>query len=76
MIPKIISGARILITAFLSFKHGWAGISNNLSREETKMMYALGIGKTLMMVISVSSLAVGAMVLFPQIFFIGNLFNA
>ena len=76
MIAKIISGVLILVTAFLSFKHGWAGISNNLSAAETKMMSDLGIGKTLLLVISIASLATGVMVLIPQTFFLGNLLNA
>ena len=76
MITKIISAVLVLVTAFLSFKHGWAGVTNSLSPEETKMLSDLGIGKSLMMVISVASLAVGVMVLVPQTFFIGNFLNA
>lgn len=76
MIIKIISAALILTTAFLSFKHGWAGISNNLNPTEIKMMSDLGIGKSLLMAISIVSLAVGILVLIPQTFFIGNFLNA
>jgi hypothetical protein len=73
---KIISGILILVTVYLSFKHGWAGITMNMKPEETKMMTDLGIGKSLLMVISVASLAVCVLVLIPQTFFIGNLLNA
>ena len=40
------------------------------------MMTSLGINKTGILVISLLSIAVGIMVLFPQTFFIGNLVNA
>lgn len=71
---KIISGILIIITAFLSFKHGWEGIT--LKTETNEMIEALGISKSILTVISVLSLAVGVMVLFPQTFFMANLINA
>lgn len=71
---KIVSGILILITAFLSFKHGWEGIT--MKPEATNMLTELGIGKSAGMAISILSLAVGLMVLFPQTFFAGNLLNA
>jgi len=71
---KIISGILILITAFLSFKHGWDGLS--MKSETNEMVTALGISKPVILTISVLSLAVGALVLFPQTFFIGNVLNA
>ena len=73
-IMKIISGILIIITAFLSFKHGWEGIS--MKSETNEMVTALGISKPVFLTISVLSLAVGVMVLFPQTFFIGNVINA
>jgi hypothetical protein len=71
---KIISGILILITAFLSFKHGWEGLS--MKSEPNEMVNALGISKTVILAVSVLNLAVGILVLFPQTFFIGNLINA
>ncbi|RFS15101.1 hypothetical protein [Emticicia sp. C21] len=71
---KIISGILILITAFLSFKHGWDGLS--MKSETNEMVAALGISKPVILTISILSLAVGALVLFPQTFFIGNVLNA
>jgi len=73
---KIISGILILITAFLSFKHGWEGLTMNTKTGEPNMMTELGIGKTMLLIISILSLAVGLMVLFPQTFFAGCLVNA
>src|SRR5688500_7619734 len=73
---KIISGALILLTIFFCFKHGWPGITGNLKPEETKMMSDLGIGKSLTLAIGIINLAVCALILFPQTFFIANLGNA
>jgi hypothetical protein len=71
---KIISGVLILITAFLSFKHGWEGLS--MKSETNEMVNALDISKSVLLTMSVLSLAVGVLVLFPQTFFIGNVLNA
>lgn len=76
MIVKIISILLILVTVFLNFKHGWAGITNNLKPEEAKMMADLGLNKTMFTIVSVFSLAVCVLTLLPQTFFIGNIINA
>ena len=73
---KIISGILILITVFLSIKHGWAGITNTMNPDEIKMISDLGINKSMLMVISVVNLAVALLILFPQTFFAANLISA
>src|SRR5687768_1923254 len=73
-IMKIISGVLILITAFLSFKHGWEGLT--MKPEAVNMLTELGISELGGKVISVLSLVVGLLILFPQTFFAGNLLNA
>ena len=73
---RIISGVLILITAFLSFKHGWEGLTMNVKPETADMMASLGIVKITGYIVSILSLAVGLMVLFPQTFFAANLLNA
>jgi len=73
---KIISGILILITAFLSFKHGWDGLMVNVKPGDADMMAELGIGRTGTIIMSILSIAVGLMVLAPQTFFAGNLLNA
>lgn len=47
-----------------------------MKSETNEMVNALGIGKTGLLAVSVLSLTVGVLVLFPQTFFIGNLINA
>ncbi|HEY0298180.1 MAG TPA: hypothetical protein VGB84_03080 [Arachidicoccus sp.] len=73
---KIISGILILITAFLSLKHGWGGLHLEAHPEEAKMMSGIGIGKMGALVFSIFSLLIGLLVLFPQTFFVACLLNA
>lgn len=73
---KILSGALILVTLFFCFKHGWPGVSGNMKPEETKMISDLGIGKVLLLIISILNLLVCLLILLPQTFFIANLCNA
>lgn len=71
---KIISGILILVTAYFGFKHGWSGIT--MKAENAEMFADLQISKSMLYVISILSLAVGVLVLFPQTFFAANLINA
>ena len=73
---KILSSILIVVTVYLSAKHGWGGITGNVKPEEDQMMASLGISKPMLTVISVALLAVAVLVLFPQTFFIGNVLNA
>jgi len=72
---KIISIVLILISAFLSIKHGWDAFQP-ANAEQTKMMTDLGISKTIMPFFGVFSIVIGLMLFFPQTFFISNLLNA
>ena len=74
MITKIISGMLIALTVFLSFSHGWSGITTK--PDAIKMFNDLGIGKSAVIVVGWLSLAVGLLILFPQTFFIANIVNA
>lgn len=76
MAIKIISGILILATVYLNFKHGWSGVSGNMTPEETKMMGDIGIGSNWILPISIVSFLIALLVLFPQTFFIGNIINA
>jgi hypothetical protein len=73
---KIISAILLLITAFLSFKHGWGGITNTMKPEEAQMISGLGINTSMLKVLSVLNLTIGLMILFPQTFFVANMLNA
>jgi hypothetical protein len=72
---KIISIILVLISSFLSLKHGWDAFQPG-NAEQTKMMTDLGITESLKPFVGVFSIITGLMILFPQTFFIGNLLNA
>lgn len=44
--------------------------------DQARIMADMGIGKTGILLVSVLSIAVGIMILFPQVFFAANLINA
>ncbi|MDF7813901.1 hypothetical protein [Hymenobacter sp. YC55] len=73
---KIISGLLLLVSVYLSFQHGWAGLAQNFTPEQANLMAELGINKPLLTVTSSVSLAVGVLLLFPQTFLVGNLLSA
>jgi len=73
---RIISGILILVTVYFSFTHGWPIVSNNVKPEQRKMLSELGINKSAGFMLGLLTLSVGVLVLIPQTFFIGNLFNA
>jgi hypothetical protein len=72
---KIISIILLLISSFLSLKHGWDAFQP-ANAEQAKMMADLGITKTIIPFVGVVSILIGLMLLFPQTFFIANLLNA
>ncbi|MDQ1090262.1 MULTISPECIES: DoxX family protein [unclassified Siphonobacter] len=72
---KIISLLLLLVSAFLSIKHGWDSFQAT-SPEQTEMMTQLGINKTILPYLGVFSIVVGLMLFFPPTFFLGNSLNA
>lgn len=72
---KIISAVLILVTAFLSFKHGWDVLKNN-SPDGDPALFSWGLNKSLQFIISLVTLLTAVMILFPQTFFLGNILSA
>lgn len=72
---KIISIILLLVSAFLSIRHGWNAFQP-ADAEQVKMMSDLGVSKTMMPYFGGFSIIVGLMLFFPQTFFISNLLNA
>jgi len=72
---KIISIMLLLVSAFLSFKHGWDAFQP-ASPDQAKMMADLGITRTIMPYFGVFSFIIGLMLLFPPTFFISNVLHA
>jgi hypothetical protein len=73
---KIISGILIIITTFLSLKHGWDGLNIGSNPEQAKMAAEMGFGKTTITVMSIFSIVVGIALLFPRTFFWANAVHA
>src|SRR3954470_9671778 len=72
---KFLSIALILVSAFLSIKHGWDAFQNS-NEEQSKIMAGLGITKSMMPYFGAFSILVGLMLFLPQTFFISNVLNA
>lgn len=73
---KYVSMVLILVSAFLSFKHGWDALRSGNNPEELKMMTDLGIDKAYVPFIGVFTILVGILILFPKTFVLGNILNA
>jgi len=71
---KIVSGILILVTAYFSFKHGWAVFT--VKPGDQNMFTQWNISRSVQIIIGLLTLAVGVMVLFPTTFFSGNVINA
>lgn len=71
---KVVSGILILITAYFSYKHGWAIFSAKTG--ELNMFTQWNFSRAVQIIIGLLTLAVGLMVLFPPTFFAGNVINA
>lgn len=72
---KIVSIVLLLVSAFLSLKHGWDAFQPP-TPQQAKMMADLGITKSFVPVVGALSIAVGLLLLFPQTFFVANVLNA
>lgn len=72
---KIVAIILVLVSAFLSIKHGWDAFQP-ANAEQEKMMGNLGITKSVMPYFGFFSILIGIMLFFPQTFFIANLLNA
>jgi len=65
----------MLISTFLTFKHGWDAFQP-AQPAQVKMMTDLGINASIVPYFGVLLLIIGVMLFFPQTFFISNLVNA
>ena len=72
---KIVSTVLILISAFLSFKHGWDAFQP-ANAQQTQMMADLGVSKGLMPYLGVFSILLGLMLFIPQTFLLSNILHA
>jgi len=73
---NIASALLLFISVSLSFKHAWDTIHYKNNPESVKMMESLGINETFIPYLAAVALAVGALLLIPNTFFLGNMLNA
>lgn len=76
MVKSIISLVLLLVSAGLSFKHGWDSFNVKSHPESLKMMTDLGIKPIFVPAMGVAMLLIGALLLFPKTFLLGNILNA
>ena len=72
---KIVAIILLLVSAFLSLKHGWDAFQP-MTPEQATMMTNLGITRSAMPYFGAFSIIVGVLLLFPQTFFLSNVLNA
>lgn len=72
---KIVSIVLLLVSAFLTFKHGWDAF-HPVQPAQEKMMMELGITPAMAPYIGVFLVVIGILLFFPQTFFISNFLNA
>lgn len=78
MIIKLISGALILFTAYMSLTHGWQGL--NFKPDDTgpqvDLFKKIDLSPAVLKSFAVLTILSGLLVLFPQTFLAGNILNA
>jgi hypothetical protein len=72
---KILAIILLLVSAFLSIKHGWDAFQAS-SPEQSKMLADLGISKSMTPYLGGFLIVIALMLFFPQTFFISNVLNA
>lgn len=73
---NIISLALLLVSVFLSFKHGWETFNYKNNPESLKMMTNLDISESLAPWLGAFTVLVGILLLIPKTFFLGNVLSA
>jgi hypothetical protein len=72
---KIISGILIVFVAIMSFKHGLSSLKSNSTQGDLQML-SWGISKQMQTIISIATIVMAIMILFPQTFLVGNILGA
>jgi hypothetical protein len=72
---KIISGILIVFVAIMSVKHGISGLKTNAPQGDLQML-SWGINKQMQTIISITTILMAIMILFPQTFLVGNILGA
>ena len=76
MIKSIVALCLLLVSVYLSFRHGWDTFNYKKHPESMKMMSELGITETMIPFFGALTLLIGVLLLIPKTFFLGNVLNA
>jgi uncharacterized membrane protein YphA (DoxX/SURF4 family) len=76
MIKNIASLVLLIVSAALSFEHGWDTFNYKSNPQSLKMMTELGISEGVIPFMATLTILTGILLLFPKTFFLGNVLNA
>lgn len=76
MIKNIISLVLLIVSAVLSFRHGWDTFNYKSNPASVKMMSELGISESVVPFFGILAVAIGVLLLVPKTYFLGNVLNA
>ena len=81
MAKNIISLLLLLVSVFLTFKHGWDTFNYKNNPKSLKLINELGISKNgiselLIPFFGILTIAIGILLPIPKTYFVGNLLNA
>ncbi|WP_430402841.1 hypothetical protein [Fluviicola sp.] len=76
MAKYILSLILLIVSVFLSFKHGWDTFNYRKNPETFKLLNELGIRQSLIPFFGILTITIGVLLLIPKTFFSGNLLSA
>jgi hypothetical protein len=76
MIKNIFALILLIVSVFLSFRHGWDTLHYKNHPQSFKMMNEMGISESVIPFFGILTLAIGILLLIPKTFFLGNVLNA
>lgn len=76
MIKNIVSLVLLIVSAVLSFKHGWDTFHYKSNPVSVKMMSELGISESVVPFFGILAIAIGVLLPVPKTYFLGNVLNA
>ena len=78
MVIKLISGALLIFTAYMGFKHGWQlfNVKPGDTGPEVDLIGKLNVGQGVIKTFAILTIVCAVLILIPQTFVLGNILNA
>lgn len=76
MFKNILSLALLLVSIFLSLRHGWSSLNYRKNPESMKMLTALGMNERYVPAMGAALILIAFLLMFPRTFLVGNILNA